>query len=353
MDERCCSGLGCGGVGGQQSSVTATTATIWTGGSLVEVVGRAGAGKTQLALQMAIRAALPWAAAAAAAPSLPPPQQQQRQRFATLYIDTEGKSSVVDRLHEMTVQQATLNSHLLHHSNDETVVTSVLENIIIRTVSTMEELQHFVECTLEDEIVARQNPNASIQQQQWQQQQWQWQQFPIRYVVLDSIAAPVRKEAWREVLERATAMLALAQTLKRIAHDWNLIVMIINQVNYSPTTTTIASSNNINNNGTNHIQAPAWDSASGPRAALGMAWHHCVTTRLEMDFQSHHHEQAANNHQFFDMIMGNTAAIYAPGDPQISGSILYDRTIRIVKSNVVATGDPIPFRITNAGLIDN
>jgi len=43
---------------------------IWTGGSLVEVVGHAGAGKMQMALKMAIHAALPWAAAAA---SLPPP----------------------------------------------------------------------------------------------------------------------------------------------------------------------------------------------------------------------------------------------------------------------------------------
>jgi len=322
-------------------------ATIWMGGSLVEVVGRAGAGKTQLALQMAIRAALSWAAAAAA-PSLPPPQQQQQQRFATLYIDTEGKSSVVDRLHEMMVQQVTLNAHLLHHSNNEAVVTSVLENIIIRNVSTMEELQHFVECTLEDKIVARQNPNASIQQQQpWQQQPLP--QFPIGYIILDSIAAPVQKEAWRETSEHATAILALAQTLKCIAHDWNLIVMIINQIDYS-TTTTMAS----NNNGTNNIQAPAWDSASGPRAALGMAWHHCVTTRLEMDFQSHQHlDQEANDHYMDNIIMANTAAIYATSDPQVSGSVLYDQTIRIVKSNVVATGDPIPFRITNAGLIDN
>jgi len=166
---------------------------------------------------------------------------------------------------------------------------------------------------------------------------------------LDSIAAPVRKEAWREASERATPILALAQALKRIAHDWNLIVNIINQVDYS-TTTTMASNNNNNNN----IQAPSWDSASSLHTALGMAWHHCVTMHLELDFQhQHHHEQDANSHQFDDMIMANTAAIYAPGDPQVSGSVLYDRTIRIVKSNVVATGDPIPFRITNAGLVDN
>jgi len=166
---------------------------------------------------------------------------------------------------------------------------------------------------------------------------------------LDSIAAPVWKEAWREASERATAILALAQALKRIAHDWNLVVIIINQVDYS-TTTTMASNNNNNNN----IQAPSWDSASGLRAALGMAWHHCVMTRLELDFQhQHHHEQDANNHQFDDMIMANTAAIYATSDPQVSGSVLYDQTIRIVKSNVVATGDPIPFHIMNAGLVDN
>jgi len=144
LDKQCCSGLRCGGVGGQQSSVTATMTMIWIGGLLVEVVGCAGTGKTQLALQMAIHVALP-SVAAAAAPSLPPPQQQQQQCFTTLYIDTEGKSSVVDRLHEMTVQQAMLNSHLLHHLNDETVVMSILENIIIRNVSTMEELHHFVE----------------------------------------------------------------------------------------------------------------------------------------------------------------------------------------------------------------
>jgi len=145
------------------------------GGLLMEVVGCAGAGKMQMALQMAIRAALPWVAAVV--PSLPQQQQQQQQQqpcFVTLYIDTEGKSSVVNRLHQMTVQQSTLNAHLLHHSNNEILVMSVLENIIIRNVSTMEELQHFVECTLEDEIVVRQNPNASIQQQQCQQQQWQW-----------------------------------------------------------------------------------------------------------------------------------------------------------------------------------
>jgi RecA/RadA recombinase len=106
---------------------------------------------------------------------------------------------------------------------------------------------------LEEEILLR-NENASSANDGT---------FPVGLVILDSIAAPARRDFGKESApQRVSALLQIAQTLKRLADQLQIAVVVINQVGQQ-------------------------DSGGGDfvsvQAALGTAWHHCVSTRLLME----------------------------------------------------------------------
>ena len=257
-------------------------------GTLTELVGKAGSGKTQLAMQTAVCAAL-------------------LHRAGTIYVDTEQKLSLT-RLQEIAIQQRSLQRRQQQQQQLEDVVTqpaTVLENLTVHTPNSMAELETTL-ASLEEEIFLR---NSSEHH------------FPVRLLVVDSIAAPAQRDMVSNA-QRAIAVMQCAQRLKRLADQFQVAVLIINQVG---STTHSSSSSSIN--------AATGSTFAKDRAALGTAWHHCVTTRIQLE-----------QHSFTT----TTATDDNLGAP-VSGRTT-SRTASVVKSNTVPAGT-VSFSITNSGLV--
>lgn len=260
-------------------------------GTLTELVGGAGCGKTQFAMQMIVMAAA--------------------KRQGTIFIDTEQKLSLA-RLQEIAVEKYTSTSgtalllepenttNHAHPTVDEYVDPKlVLKNLSVYSPASMDELTNVLS-SMEEEILLR-NEEAEKDPEQ---------NFPIRFVVLDSIAAPARRDfAPGSGPQRAAAVMFCSQKLKQMADQLNLAVLIVNQVGGS------------------------WNSDDkdiSTRAALGTSWHHCVTTRIQLESVS------------------NLSPV------EVSKSVTGSKPLRwtsVVKSNIVGHGSKIPFSIDKTGLV--
>lgn len=294
-------------------------------GTVTELVGRAGAGKTNFALQLCVLAA--------------------KFNQGAMYIDTE-KKLVLQRLHEISRERfknkqqheqmkrplgaedfhdQQENNHDSSNKNanmmlDQEQCTThqpelfpfkrpqdVLTNLTVKTPGSTEELIHVLEEQAEMEILQRNHSPSH---------------FPVRLLVVDSIAAPLKRDFGSDSApQRAAAVFGIAQTLKRLADQLHLAVVVLNQVG-------IVDNNNNNNNSKN----ASWGERGGNstrdhdisvRAALGTSWHHCVSTRLLMEHQvdphrvrddqnwSHSHQQLQHHGQglrHMSLVKSNAAA---------------------------------------------
>jgi RecA/RadA recombinase len=274
--------------------------------TVTEIVGKSGLGKTQLALQLCVMAA--------------------KFNQGAIYVDTERKL-IPERLIEMSGQRVKLDSrrtkhhtsssfhHMkeqgrngfnysvgthptpdsYHHQFSQGIQSNqthdtlydiigayksgdrVLSNLTIHKPSSTEELLTVL-AGLEDEILKRNqiaiesarvfsghstrnpydNRNKVIVQGK----------FPVRLLIVDSIAAPMRRDFGADFApQRAATVFQCAQVLKRLADQLHLAVVVINQV---------GSSNNCDG-GCSGISAINHLSFN---AALGTSWHHCISTRL-------------------------------------------------------------------------
>jgi len=145
----------------------------------------------------------------------------------------------------------------------------------------------------------------------------------VRLLVIDSIAAPARREfGVGSAAAQAAAILQIAQTVKRLADQFQLAVLIINQVGGSSSSSN-ADTNNFQQQQQHSNTAIAF--APTVKAALGTAWHHCVSTRIQLE----HH-------------------IAAAGQEQQQGV----RHATVVKSNLVGPSAPLSFQVTTEGLVE-
>jgi RecA/RadA recombinase len=296
-------------------------------GTMTELVGPAGSGKTQLAMQAIVMAA--------------------SYRQGAIYVDTEQKLSLT-RLQEIasarfgvtsissgaignpeqrqadeegfscnfgaspgvrTVDEESKSTAPRHNEWHSVSPVIVLENLTVHTPASMDELKTALG-NLEEEILMR-NQDSSKENR-----------FPVRLLILDSIAAPARRDfSFGSVPQRAAAIMHCAQTLKRLADQFHLAVLVINQVGSSDVWNSTASSVVIGSSGAG---APA-------RAALGTAWHHCVTTRIQLELHSERSSEGTNRHAD----KGNLSGL--------------SRSASVVKSNSVGQQEPIAFTINNSG----
>lgn len=288
-------------------------------GTVTEVVGPAGTGKTQLALQLAVTSIAQCGGGG-------------------ILIDAEQKMSL-PRLSEIaTSQQGTQTN-----SNRNNDWQSVLQHISVHSPGSIQDLSRVLN-SLEDEILSRNALAAavsiagsgSIDTHDTSYNNIS-QALPVRWLVLDSIAAPVRRSMSGTAATQAATVLMFAQILKRLADQYQLVVFIINQVGtIFSASSTIMNNNRLKNepshNGNNNPCSRALSSVSSiasssvTRAALGTAWHHCVSTRIEL------HQQEDHPHSTFNPNPTSRFAL-------------------IVKSNVVGPSEtPLFFQITSRGL---
>jgi RecA/RadA recombinase len=312
-------------------------------GTVTELVGRAGAGKTQLAFQLCILAA--------------------KYNQGALYIDTERKI-VLERLAEMSrhrlyqsggggVQQQQQNNNNNsdssafsyndgafsapsqhdnnnNHNNQRSSSThdaysykrpeQILANLTVETPASTDELLHTLDSV--EEIILHRNQVASDNS---------LHKYPVRLLIVDSIAAPLKRDFGSDSApQRSAAIFLCAQKLKRLAETLHLAVIAINQVGATASGTEP-------NNG---------DSTVSVRAALGTSWHHCVSTRLVLEHQVDPQQEAntfSSNIAYQQSMSG--------GLKEFGSNAMTRRRISVVKSNI-APFSTAYFEIDNRGIVD-
>jgi RecA/RadA recombinase len=265
--------------------------------SITEVVGRAGVGKTQLAMQFCIMAA--------------------KHGRGSIFIDTEKKISL-KRLEHIAIERHRSGGGL----QEDGIFAfkhprTVLQNVTLHTPSNTNELLLVIQ-QLEEEIVIRNDEARSNTTHEM---------LPVGLVVLDSIAAPTQRDFGPgEAFQRVKAVFEIAQTLKRLSQDHHVAVLVINQVGALSAFSNAESFDESTN-------------ASGNRpvsvvgsAALGITWHHCVNARIRLEHTGH----TDQNRVIHDM--------------QADGRLQLVRNAVVEKSNVTCRSS-MQFEIIDQGLM--
>lgn len=289
-------------------------------GTVSEIVGRAGVGKTQLAMQLCIMAA--------------------KFGQGSIYIDTEQKMSL-NRMQEIAQKRYAMNENLPDSQNVFPYKTpsTVLQNVIIHSPRSTNQMESIIS-KLEEEILMRNRAfesssvaNASI--------------YPVRLLLVDSIAAPTRRDFGKESAhDRVSALFRISQMLKRIADQLRVAVVVINQIGF------MNNNKNILNNALDGSDRSIIDrnsnrgDHSSVSAALGVSWHHCVSTRLLLEHTRDSYKQIANR----NMAQGNNQEEKQNSSQTIQRGFV--RSASVVKSNIVGYSK-ICFEISDLGICEH
>ncbi|KAJ8266543.1 hypothetical protein GJAV_G00131640 [Gymnothorax javanicus] len=198
-------------------------------GKMTEVCGAPGVGKTQLCMQLAVDVQIPLCFGG--------------QGGSVVYIDTEG-SFFVQRVVDMA-QAAVEHCSLLAEDTEqqeslkEFTVETILSNLFLFRC------HDYVELLAETYLL----PNFLAQHPE------------VRLVVIDSIAAPFRRD-FEDLSERTRTLNGLAQWLIQVASQKSAAIVVINQM-----TTKIA-------NGQSKLVP-----------ALGESWGHAAAQRLLLHWE--------------------------------------------------------------------
>jgi len=234
--------------------------------SLTEIVGAAGVGKSQFNMMLS----------ALAATTIATDRSSTRVQPAVVYISTEAGFSAA-RLAELVehslVVQGLSGDELAHR------VVASMEAVLVHQVSTFDEFKHLYVCVRAvywgfidsfDEEWRRMSALEEIIIER-----------RVRLVVVDSIAALMRREAGVDTasrLERQSQLSLEAQRLKMLAEEYRLPVLITNQI------TGGATSHHSSSGGGGGTGSSERESRF--TAALGKTWAHNVNTRLVLDYCS-------------------------------------------------------------------
>eukprot|EP00558_Chaetoceros_sp_UNC1202_P010123 CAMPEP_0197243276 /NCGR_PEP_ID=MMETSP1429-20130617/8786_1 /TAXON_ID=49237 /ORGANISM="Chaetoceros sp., Strain UNC1202" /LENGTH=274 /DNA_ID=CAMNT_0042703471 /DNA_START=8 /DNA_END=832 /DNA_ORIENTATION=+ len=155
----------------------------------------------------------------------------------------------------------------------------VLDNVSVETPASTDELLSLI-ARLDEGIIER-NQCAKVQMEIEGRSSpisaSQSEQYPVKLIILDSIAAPTRRDfGGGDAPQRVSALFQIAQNLKRIADQMQVAVVVINQVGKTK-------GGGINSNDT---RGNDFVSIS---AALGESWHHCVSTRVALEHEKDPH----------------------------------------------------------------
>jgi len=275
-------------------------------------------GKTQLAMQLCVVAA--------------------RYGVGSIFIDTEKKLSL-ERMKDIAVNRENLANvggrrmtqgcgHNTAQGGDDYYKppSVVLDNVIVHKPSNTAALD-LVVSRLDEEILLR-NEQAGEQEHNTMGRL----RFPVKLVVVDSIAATARRDfgggrgngnshSSSDAPQRVKAMLRIAQMLKRIADQMHVAIVVINQVE------------KVDERSESGLEPSL---VSPITAALGTSWHHCVSTRVALEYGK---ESAIDDHtkdfrlQFYSTHIEEQRT----------------RTATIVKSHMVGRSKVL-FEVTKSGI---
>ena len=319
-------------------------------GTITEVVGRAGVGKTQLAMQLCC-------------------ELGGRYRQGSVFIDTEQKISlrrfqeIASLRHQNSLQnnqsspnpkadegyfnydEGDVNSVIDTENNathDSTVMLTnnegicfsdpkaIMNNVTISNPKTMKQLLETLS-SVELDILQR-NELASKSDAK--------DCFPVRLVVIDSIAAPLRHEIDSTAnsignktpvkAKRLSTLFHASQILKRMAHQLQIAVLVVNQVDY-------IGHSRFGDDAINNYRKR--DEALGAdfvavTSALGPTWQHCPSTRIFLEHERDPHRQQTN----IDTSLQNENIVHTAGESACNEIWMnargHVRTATVIKSNV-------------------
>ncbi|CAD7698549.1 unnamed protein product [Ostreobium quekettii] len=196
-------------------------------GSITEIVGESGVGKTQLCLQACLSVQLP--------------RERGGLEGSSVYIYTEGDPPV-KRLCELVERR--VRRQLSHGS------LPPLDNVLIDCdIASPKDLW----------VCINQLPNVI---------KGSSMRMPVRLVMIDSVANVFRDVSDRptvtELKERTSMMFRAAAVLKELADRHNLAVLVVNQVADTM----------------QGVNEELQSSGRGVLPSLGLAWSNCVNTRI-------------------------------------------------------------------------
>jgi len=218
-------------------------------GTITEIAGPAGCGKTQFCIMLSVLATMP--------------QDRGVLDASVIYIDTEAAFSAT-RL----VEIASNRFPDLFNSNE--ILLQLSERIHVYWESTCSSLWDRLQ-RLEEEVISKR----------------------VKLIILDSVASLVRKEfdsrVSRNLNERTALLSKEAAILKCLAETFHIPVVVTNQI-----TTRFVGLGTGAGNPLNSSEAfedvdgadaePAGDDGSHVTAALGNTWSHAVNTRLIVQY---------------------------------------------------------------------
>lgn len=219
-------------------------------GSITELVGPAGAGKTQFCLTLAVAAAAP--------------RRLGGLDAGVVFVDTEQKFSgarVAQIAANVFPSAYGVSSDDAAHERDAkaTALRALTEKILVLTPSTLSEtLQRL--SGLEEALV----------------------DHAVRLLVVDSVAALARAEfgvGRGQIARRQELLGQIASVLKRQAERLHMAALVTNQV----TTRARAADEGADSNALADAGAGDASATAATAAALGVKWAHCVNTRLVLE----------------------------------------------------------------------
>eukprot|EP01031_Cornospumella_fuschlensis_P023917 gene23917-28960_t len=231
---------------------------IYTRG-ITEIVGEAGAGKTQMCLLLALQTIL---------------QSHLRGENGCVAILSCGEGLFpISRLLQLAQHYASQQQDQSTLSTENPAVSPIpalaaegfMQRVHITQCANCEELMEIMKTHLPPLIP----------------------QLPVRLVIVDSIGGLLRGEGGeisRGGIERAALLFSLSSYCRTLSDTFNLPFLMVNQV------TAGAASSNFNTGesswgaglqGSEGETLPPWMAESGgPTPALGLAWGYCVNTRI-------------------------------------------------------------------------
>ena len=219
-------------------------------GSITELVGPAGAGKTQFCLTLAVAAAAP--------------RRLGGLDAGVVFVDTEQKFSgarVAQIAANVFPSAYGVSSDDAAHERDAkaTALRALTEKILVLTPSTLSEtLQRL--SGLEEALV----------------------DHAVRLLVVDSVAALARAEfgvGRGQIARRQELLGQIASVLKRQAERLHMAALVTNQV----TTRARAADEGADSDALADAGAGDASATAATAAALGVKWAHCVNTRLVLE----------------------------------------------------------------------
>ncbi len=262
---------------------------------ITEIAGEAGAGKTQIALQLTLQA------------QLPPASGGLGGGAVYLYGDTANAEPALRRLHQLA------DAFAQRHWRMQADCELLKNNVYVLHIEDPDDLWR----TVSERLPALLG------------------QHSVRLLVIDSIGGVFRGQADDENAQSARAMhgqraqqlLRLAAKLKELAHKFDIATVVLNQVVDKPC------------DGLHRRTAAPWQlgacgmpDGSMRVPALGLAWSSCVNTRL--------------------VLTRRAASAFVP---DCGGGVAYDSTwcrhMHVAFSPRLAMGEEAPFWVREQGVV--